>query len=115
MMSRVMDILSEIPENSGFRIPDKELKSLKFLKGGGCEQCQGLGYKGRIGIFEVTTMNKEVENLILTGHVSEYDMRSISVKHGMITMIQDGLRKVVDGITTVEESFRVAKDVSAEL
>lgn len=114
-ISRVMDILSEIPENSGFRIPDKELKSLKFFKGGGCEQCQGLGYKGRIGIFEVMTMNKEVENLILTGHVSEYDMRSISVKHGMITMIQDGLLKVVDGITTVEEIFRVAKDVSAEL
>lgn len=114
-MSRVMDILSEIPENSGFRVPDKELKSLKFYKGGGCEECQGLGYKGRVGVFEVMTMNKEVENLILTGHVSEYDMRSIGLKHGMITMIQDGLLKAVDGITTVEEIFRVAKDVSAEL
>lgn len=114
-MSRVMDILSEIPANSGFRIPDKELKSLIFFKGGGCEQCQGLGYKGRVGIFEVMTMNKEVENLILTGHVSEYDMRSISLKHGMITMVQDGLLKAVDGITTIEEIFRVAKNVSSEL
>ncbi len=114
-MSRVMKILSQIPDSSGFRVPEKELKSLKFYKGGGCEECQGLGYKGRVGVFEVMTMNKEVENLILTGHVSEYDMRAIGLKHGMITMIQDGLLKAVDGITTVEEVFRVAKDISTEL
>ncbi|NUM25850.1 MAG: type II/IV secretion system protein [Candidatus Buchananbacteria bacterium] len=111
-MSRVMAILSKIPEESGFRVPEAELKRLKFYKGGGCEECQGLGYKGRVGIFEVMTMNKEVENLILTGHVSEYDMRSIAVKHGMITMIQDGLLKAADGITTADEVFRVAKDIS---
>ena len=110
--SRVMKILSEIPQNSGYHIPAPELKKLRFQKGGGCEVCQGLGYKGRVGIFEVMTMNKEVEDLILTGHVSEYDMRSIGIKHGMITMIQDGLLKAVDGITTVEEVFRVAKDAS---
>jgi type II secretory ATPase GspE/PulE/Tfp pilus assembly ATPase PilB-like protein len=114
-MSRVMAILSEIPEESGFRISEAELKQLKFYKGGGCEECQGLGYKGRIGVFEVMTMNKEVETLILTGHVSEYDMRSIAVKYGMITMMQDGLLKAVDGITTVEEVFRVAKDITVRL
>ena len=113
--SRVMEILSEIPEVSGFRIPEKELKGLKFLKGGGCEACQGLGYKGRVGIFEVMTMNKEVEAMILAGHVSEYDMRAIGIKYGMITMIQDGLLKAVDGITSVDEVFRVAKDISAKL
>ncbi len=115
IMSRAMEILSEIPEESGFKIPKEELKKLKFYKGGGCEECQGLGYKGRIGIFEVMTMNKEVETLILSGHVSEYDMRAISIKHGMITMIQDGLLKAVDGITSVEEVFRVAKDITAKL
>jgi len=114
-LSRVMDILSEIPEESGTRVSKEELKKLKFYKGGGCEECQGLGYKGRVGIFEVMTMNKEVENLILTGHVSEYDMRSIAIKNGMITMIQDGLLKAIDGITTVEEVFRVAKDITAKL
>ena len=113
MMSRVITILSEIAQDSGFRIPDDQLKRLTFYRGGGCEECQGLGYKGRVGIFEVMTMNKEVENLILNGHVSEYDMRSIAIKHGMITMIQDGLLKAADGITTVTEVFRVAKDISA--
>jgi type IV pilus assembly protein PilB len=114
-MSRVMEILSEIPDQSGFQVSKEELKKLKFYKGAGCEECQGLGYKGRIGIFEIMTMNKEVETLILSGHVSEYDMRAIGIKNGMITMIQDGLLKAVDGITTAEEVFRVAKDVSAKL
>src|SRR3989344_4293371 len=114
-MSRVMKILADIPEESGFRIPDSELKKLKFYKGVGCEECHGLGYKGRIGIFEVMTMNKEIESLILNGNVSEYDMRAIGVKYGMITMIQDGLLKAADGITTVEEVFRVAKDIITKL
>ena len=114
-LSRVMTILSEIPEQSGFKFSPEELKKLKFYKGGGCEECQGLGYKGRIGIYEVMTMNKKVENLILTAHVSEYDMRAIAIENGMITMIQDGLLKAVDGITTVEEVFRVAKDITAKL
>ena len=110
-----MAILNEIPEESGYHFSPTELKKLKFYRGGGCEQCQGLGYKGRMGIFEVMTMNQEVENLILAGQVSEYDMRAIAVKYGMITMIQDGLLKAVDGITTVEEVFRVAKDITAKL
>jgi len=108
-----MKILSEIPEKSGARIPENELKKLKFYKGAGCEACQGLGYKGRVGIFEIMAMNQEVEKLILTGNVSEYDMRGVAAKYGMVTMIQDGLLKAVDGITTVEEIFRVAKDITA--
>jgi len=114
-MSRIMNILDKIPEESGFKIPKEELKKLKFYKGGGCEECQGLGYKGRLGIFEVMTMNKEVETLILTGHVSEYDMRNIAVKNGMITMVQDGLLKAADGLTTVDEVFRVAKDIDDQI
>lgn len=114
-MSRVMKILDKIPEESGFKFSKEELKKLKFYKGGGCEECQGLGYKGRLGIFEVMNMNKEVETLILTGHVSEYDMRNIGVKNGMITMVQDGLLKAADGITTVAEVFRVAKDIEDQL
>ena len=53
--------------------------------------------------------------MILTGHVSEYDMRNIGVKNGMITMVQDGLLKAADGITTVAEVFRVAKDIEDQL
>jgi type II secretory ATPase GspE/PulE/Tfp pilus assembly ATPase PilB-like protein len=114
-LSRAMEILSEIPEGSGSRIPKEELKKIKFYKGAGCQECQGLGYKGRIGIFEIMIMTKEVERLILTAQVSEYDMRDIAAKNGMITMIQDGLLKAVDGITSVEEVFRIAKDFNVHL
>jgi type II secretory ATPase GspE/PulE/Tfp pilus assembly ATPase PilB-like protein len=104
--ARVKDLLSQIPENSGFKV---DLKKLKFYKGAGCEDCNGLGFKGRIGIYEVFTMNPDVEKLILSGSASEYDMRDVAVKHGMITMAQDGLLKALDGITSVEEVFSAAE------
>ena len=54
-------------------------------------------------------MNKEIEKLILGGAASEYDMRDNAKKNGMITMVQDGLLKALDGITSVEEVFRVSE------
>lgn len=68
-----------------------------------------LPYKGRLGIYEIFSMNKEIERLILTGHVSEYDMLDIAQKSGMITMAQDGLLKALDGLTSVEEVLRAAE------
>jgi len=55
------------------------------------------------------TMNKDIEKIILSGQTSEYEMREVARKHGMITMAQDGLLKALDGITTVEEVFRMAE------
>lgn len=105
-LARVKDLLSQIPENSGYKV---DLKKMKFYKGAGCEDCNGLGFKGRIGIYEVFTMNPDVEKLILSGSASEYDMRDVAVKHGMITMAQDGLLKALDGITSVAEVFSAAE------
>ena len=109
-MSSVLQILSKIPQESGSK--PENMKNLKFYKGKGCEVCQNIGYKGRIGIFEVMVMVPEYEHLILTGQVSEYDMKRIALKHGMITMAQDGLLKAIDGLTSVEEVFRVSKDIT---
>ena len=81
----------------------------KFYRGRGCTKCFNLGYKGRIGIYEVMVMNKEIEEVILSGKVSEYVMQEIGIKNGMVTMVQDGLLKALDGITTVEEVFSVAE------
>jgi type IV pilus assembly protein PilB len=105
-LKKVKDTLSQIPEKSGYRV---DLKKLKFFKGGGCEKCNSLGYKGRVGIYEVFTMNAEVEKLILAGSTSEYQMREVAARAGMITMAQDGLLKALDAITSVEEVFRVAE------
>ncbi len=106
-------VLGSIPESAGVEL---DLKSLQFYgvpEENTCTACNGLGYKGRIGIYEVMAMTKEIENLILTGNVSEFQMTDIAVKQGMITMTQDGLLKALDGITSVEEVLRVA-EIQAE-
>jgi len=106
ILKRVKDLLNELAEEDKKKI---DFNSLKFYQGDGCEACQGIGYKGRIGIYEVLTMNQEIEKLILGGQASEYDMRDNAKKNGMITMVQDGLLKALDGITSVEEIFRVSE------
>ena len=82
---------------------------MKFYAGKGCDACNNLGYKGRVGIYEILAMTPEIEKIILGGKVSEYDMQDIAIKNGMITMAQDGLIKALKGMTTVEEVFRVAE------
>jgi type IV pilus assembly protein PilB len=105
-LKRTKKILSEIPESSEQKI---NLENLKFFKGKGCDTCQGLGYKGRIGIYEILIMGESVEKIILSEKVSEYEMSEIAKKQGMVTMVQDGLLKAAKGITTVDEVFRVSE------
>ena len=105
---RVAKILGEIPEKSGEQVTD--LSQVKFYKGGGCEICNKTGFKGRVGIYEVLIMNAEVEKVVREGSVSEYQMRDIAKNQGMTTMVQDGLLKAVDGLTSIEEVFRVAAE-----
>lgn len=85
-----------------------EIKTVKFYGPGGCEACNQIGYQGRIGIFEMFAMSKEVEQVILSNEVSEYKIRELAVKAGMLTLSQDGLLKAVKGITSVEEVLRLA-------
>jgi len=106
-ITRVMNILNSIPENSGFAV-DKD-KEMKFYRGKGCDKCDN-GYKGRTGVYEVFTMTPEIEKMILAGQVSEHDMKEITQKEGMVSMVQDGILKALDGITTVEEVFRVTEE-----
>jgi len=107
-LERAKKILSEIPDDH----PDKpKMDVLKFYsgQGQGCDACNGIGYKGRIGIYEILIMTPEIEKIILSGKVSEYDMQEIAVKSGMLTMVQDGLIKALQGITTADEVFRVSE------
>lgn len=106
MLERVKEILKNIPERSGVKV---DAKNLKFWKSPGCNACNNLGYKGRIGIYEVLIMNKDIEKEILSGAVSEYRMRELAAASGMITMTQDGLLKALNGLTDVAEVFRVAE------
>ncbi|MDZ7798848.1 MAG: GspE/PulE family protein [Patescibacteria group bacterium] len=103
---KVKKVLSEIPESFGKK---PNLDNIKFYRGEGCEECGQSGFQGRIGIFEIFIMNAEIEKIILSGKVSEYEMKDVAVKNGMVTMVQDGLLKALDGITSVSEVFRVAE------
>lgn len=103
---RIAEIMQNLPEN----VEEKDSwQSATFYKGEGCEACQGLGYKGRIGIYEVLTMSAELEKLIQAGAVSEFDVQKVAQQNGMVTMAQDGILKAMRGFTTVEEVLRVAE------
>ncbi|MFH1575767.1 MAG: GspE/PulE family protein [Candidatus Nealsonbacteria bacterium] len=87
--------------------PWKVLKNIKIPQTKGCEHCNGTGYKGRIGIFEAFLIDDKMEKFISTSP-SISDLREKAVKGGMTTMKEDGLMKVLEGITTLEEVERVA-------
>ncbi len=105
-LARVRQTLAAISPASGEKA---DQGALHFFRGRGCAACHGIGLKGRTGIFEIFTMNEEIEKVILSSQVSEHTMQEIAIKHGMVLMAQDGLLKALDGITTVEEVFRVAR------
>lgn len=103
-MEKVKKLLDEIPENSGEVKPD--INNLKFFTGKGCDKCNGTGYKGRVGLYEILIKNAEIEKFMLAGKVSEYEMREVAKKQGMIFMAQDGLLKALEGLTSIEEIHR---------
>jgi type II secretory ATPase GspE/PulE/Tfp pilus assembly ATPase PilB-like protein len=105
-MQRVMKILETLPEAEKKNV---KFDDMHFYYGKGCPKCSGLGYRGRIGIYEIFTMNKEIEKVILSEQVSEYTIQEIAVKNGMVTMVQDGILKALDQITSVDEVFDVAE------
>src|SRR3989339_49135 len=103
--SFVRKVVSEIPPESGeTQTPESEWK---FYKGKGCKVCNESGYKGRIGIYEILVMSEEIKGS-LSETISEYQVRALAKQQGMTTMQQDGILKVLDGITTVNEIIRVA-------
>ena len=75
------------------------------LKGNGCDRCNNTGYKGRVGLYEVMEIAEELRELILVG-ASGVELRRKAIDEGMITLRQSGLRKVKDGLTTIEEVVR---------
>jgi type IV pilus assembly protein PilB len=101
---RVRDIVASMPEKQQQEVSSRRFT---FFTAAGCKACNQLGYKGRIGIYEVLIMNNIIEQMILSGKVSEYEMEKIAVEQGMLTMVQDGVTKALEGITSLEEVFRV--------
>lgn len=87
--------------------PDQ--KEIQLHKGRGCKECADTGYLGRIGIFEIIPVTPLIGKLIMQRSTAE-EVEKQARKEGMITMMQDGYLKVLDGITTIEEVMRVAQE-----
>ncbi|HEY5595075.1 MAG TPA: ATPase, T2SS/T4P/T4SS family [Nitrospiria bacterium] len=88
------------------RIPVDSVKNVSFYYGKGCNYCSYLGYQGRTGLYEVLEMSMRLRELVATG-AAEHDLRSTALASKMISLGEDGLNKVKDGITTIEELLRV--------
>jgi type IV pilus assembly protein PilB len=80
----------------------EEAPEIKSYKGKGCQTCNGTGYKGRVGLYEVMEVTDELRELIIIG-ASAIELRKKAVELGMITLRQSGLYKLREGITTIEE------------
>jgi type IV pilus assembly protein PilB len=83
----------------------EEAKTVKIFKGRGCTNCNGTGYKGRAGLYEVMEVDDEIRELILIG-ASAVELKKKAIERGMITLRRSGLTKVKDGVTTLEEVAR---------
>jgi type IV pilus assembly protein PilB len=86
-------------------VPPDEVKSFTVYKGKGCTICNGTGYKGRLGLYEVMTMKEEIKELVLA-RASASEIKKEAIRSGMKTLRQSGMTKIKDGMTTIEEILR---------
>jgi len=83
----------------------EEASATKSYKGKGCGVCNGTGYKGRVGLYEVMEMTDAIRDLVLVG-ASSVEIRKKAIEEGMLTLRRSGIEKIKQGITTVEEVLR---------
>ncbi len=98
------------PEEAVFRnlklnIPLPE--NMKLYRGKGCDYCKNTGYYGRIAIFEMISINDELRSMILK-RTSSNEIKEVAIRYGMKTLLDIGITKALEGITTIDEVFRVA-------
>lgn len=98
--------IQTIKDVSGFtlELPDT------IVQQNGCNFCSHTGYRGQIGIYEVMSVNKQIEKMILEKK-STGDIFTVMRKNGMLTLRENGLIKVIEGITTYDEIIRVTADI----
>ncbi len=94
--------IAQLAAEGGYEIPADAM----FVRGVGCEQCRGRGFRGRTGLYEVLPMTEALTEAILRRAPVE-ELTDIAVEGGMRTLLADGIRKAVEGLTTIEEVMRV--------
>ena len=80
-------------------------KTKKFYRGAGCSKCSHTGYRGRTGVFELLIMNDELRSLVIDKSHTEV-IKKMAIESGMKTILEDGLQKIYNGVTTIEEVLK---------
>lgn len=104
----VKDVLTELEGVSSDDLDPALLNDVKFYRGKGCDKCNQLGYKGRTAVFEILEMSRNVGELVLQ-NAPDNKLEDQAKADGMVTLRQDGFIKVLKGLTTLEEIFRIAQ------
>jgi type IV pilus assembly protein PilB len=91
------------------KLTREELGNRHFARGRGCEMCNQTGFKGRVGIFELLRVTHEIQRLI-NRRMPTQAIREKGIEEGMTTLRHDGIRKVLDGVTTLEEVLKYTMD-----
>jgi type IV pilus assembly protein PilB len=86
-------------------LTDADLEGVTFYRGKGCDRCNGSGYKGRQGLYEVMAMSPALRRMVLSG-ASTADLQTQAIEEGMLTLRMDGMLKVRQGVTTLEEVLK---------
>ncbi|HXG57478.1 MAG TPA: type IV-A pilus assembly ATPase PilB [Thermoanaerobaculia bacterium] len=98
-----VDVTPQALINIGFK--KDEVGTFKVYKGRGCDKCNNTGYKGRVALIEVMSIDDDIRELILSGGTA-IDLKRKAIENGMISLRRSGLYKIKDGITTIEEVVR---------
>ena len=80
---------------------------MELFEGKGCDKCNQTGYRGRVAIHEVLTVTSDLQKLILSSPSND-ELRQVALREGMISLKDDGIDKVRQGMTTIKEIMRVA-------
>ncbi len=99
----VTDVPAKTLIEVGF--PPEAVGTFKLYKGKGCGTCNGTGYKGRVGLYEVMEISEGIRDLIMVGATS-VEIKRKALEEGMLTLRMSGLEKIKAGITTIEEVLR---------
>jgi general secretion pathway protein E len=96
-------------ELKGLGIQRDQLGGKTLYRAKGCSRCMGTGYSGRTGIFELLVVSEDIRSLIMRRSDAS-TIKKMAMKRGMLTLRQDGVQKVIKGITTMEEMVRVTQE-----
>ncbi len=107
----ILDLLPQrIPDTTRTKlIKDLMMQNKKIFYGAGCEKCNSTGYFGRTGIYEILIMTENIRDLLLK-NASASEIKNKAIEEGMTTMLEDGIKKIFEGATTIEEVLRVTHE-----